>query len=245
MKTKMHVSPAIRTIINGREIPRQMVLEWEQRRAQIVLGKLGARPASLDLAGIRRQLLALKLELGAEGLMKTLRLELGISSPFAELTAAMSRGSRRFSVTELIVSGGTAEHFVDWFQARTRSNDELAMLSAAPDHYMIRTGAGGIQEVIETTGGAPFSTRFFIDYSDLSSLRSPPDQAYPHQIAGVARSAKGTALGGVRHQFRNEGQGFRAKLLVEFPLLILPQVVSGHQWHLASEFGNWIDACFA
>jgi hypothetical protein len=245
MKTKLHVNPSIRTIINGREIPRQAVLEWEQRRAQTVLRKLRVSPANQDLATLRRQLLDRKLELGAEGLMKALRLELGISSPLADLTAAMSRGSRRFSVTELIVSGGTAEHFVDWFHERTRNNDELTMLSAAPDHYIIRTNVDGVQEVVETTGGAPFATCFFINYSDLSSLRSPPDQAYPLQIAGVARSAKGIALGGVRHQFRNEGAGFRAKLLVEFPLLILPQVVSGHQWHLASEFGNWIDAAFA
>ncbi len=233
---------SIKTLINGKEIPRAAVLEWEKKRALVVLKKLGAKPVSDDLIVLRQQLAERKQMLGTEGMMKILRRELTISDPMAVLTAHLSFGYRRFSITELVSSEGTAEQFVEWFNERTRINDERAMLAATPDHFVIKTNADGSQEVVETNGGSPLAAHFFIDYEDLSILRSSVDPDYPLQLAGVARSASGVALGGVRHQFRNEETGFRAKLLVEYPLFILPQVLTGHQWHLASEFGNWIEA---
>jgi len=233
---------SIKTIINGKEIPRADVLAWETKRASTVLKKLGVKPVSSDLAIMHQQLANQKHELGTERILQLLHRELAISDLFAILTARLSFGARRYSMTELVVSHGTAEQFVEWFNERTQTNDELAMLAGTPDHYCIRTNNDGSQYVVETNGGSPLVAQFFIDYEDLSSLRSPVDPTYPLQIAGVARSANGLALGGVRHQFRNEGDGFRARLLVEYPLFILPQVLTGHQWHLASEFGNWIEA---
>lgn len=235
---------SIKTFINGKEIPRTHVMEWEKRRALSVLKKLGAHPISPNLADLQQQIAERKQELGSEALLKILRWELAISNPMSVVIAGLSFGARRFSVTELVTSHGTAEHFVEWFNERAKINDENAMLAGTPDHYLIRTNADGSQEVVETNGGSPLAAHFFIDYQDLSSLRSPIDAAFPWQIAGVARSSTGLAVGGVRHQFRNENGGFRARLLVEYPLLILPQVISGHQWHLASEFGNWIEAAF-
>lgn len=232
------MSLSIRTFINEREIPRNQVLDWERRRALVVLRKLGVKPESQALPALRRQLLARKQALGGAELLNILRWELALSTPMAVATAALSMGARRFSITELLVSAGTAEQFVDWFHERARLNDEAAMLGGTPDHYLIRTNPDGSQEVVETNGGSPLAARFFIDYEDLSSLRSPVDVSYPLQVAGVARTAGGRPIGGVRHQFRNEGTGFRARLLVEFPALMLPQVLSGHQWHLASEFGK-------
>ncbi|MEV6561482.1 hypothetical protein AB0M22_37590 [Nocardia sp. NPDC051756] len=76
----------------------------------------------------------------------------------------------------------------------------------------------------------------------MSSLCTPPDASFPHQIAGVARAQDGTAIGGVRHQFRDTATGFHARLTVEFPLPILPTMVAGHRWYLACEFSNWIEA---
>ncbi|PTQ90610.1 hypothetical protein C8N29_1028 [Agitococcus lubricus] len=235
----------ITTIINGHEIPRTHILDWEKHRAKVVLKKLGVQPIGEDLATLQSQLMARKQMLGTDGLLNRLRLDLALSSPTAALTAYLSRGARRFSVTELVVSSGTAEQFVDWFNQRAQINDEQSMIAATPDHYIIRTAPDGSQEVIETNGGSPLAARFFIDYQDLSSLRSAVEPSYPLQIAGVAKTKGGMPIGGVRHQFRNEGNGFRARLLVEFPLLILPQVISGHQWHLASEFSHWIEAAFA
>lgn len=234
----------IKTFINQQEISRAAVFAWEKKRALVVLKKLGVKPASDDLQVLRQQLAERKQAIGTEGMMKILRWELAVSNPMAVLTSHLSFGQRRFSITEILASRGNAEEFVEWFNERTRTNDERAMLAATPDHFVIKTNADGSQEVVETNGGSPLAAHFFIDYEDLSSLRSAVDPTYTLQIAGVARSSNGVALGGVRHQFRNEGTGFRARLLVEYPLFILPQVLTGHQWHLASEFGNWIEAAF-
>lgn len=71
---------------------------------------------------------------------------------------------------------------------------------------------------------------------------TPASPDYPIQIAGVARTHAGLPIGGVRHQFRNlpEG-GFESWNTVEFPKLVPKRMVSGHRWHLACEFGNWIE----
>lgn len=235
----------IRTFFAGQEIPRERVLQWELQRTLIVLKRLGGRPfGGEDLVTLRYQLLKRKLELGSDGIQRILRRELAIAQPVANLVARMSFGLRRYSVAELLADRGNAEEFAHWFLQRTALDDETAMLAAAPDHFVIRTNADGAQEVIETTGGSPLVGRFLIDYQDLSSLSSQPDNSYSHQVAGVARAENGLILGGVRHQFRNEGKGFRAKLTVEFPAMIVPGAVSAHRWHLACEFANWIEAAF-
>lgn len=235
----------IRTFMNGQEIPRAQVLAWEQQRALAVLKKLGVKPAAQDLPTLHRQLLARKAELGPEGLLHRLRWELAISDRAAALTAWLSRGARRYSVIELLVAQGSAEQFASWYEAAARRNNQAAMLGATPDHFVLRTDANDVMDVVETNGGSPLAARFFIDMHDLSSLRSPIDPAFPVRLVGVARSSNGTAIGGVRHQFRNEGSGFRARLTVEFPALMLPSVLSGHQWHLASEFANWVEMALA
>jgi len=240
------VTISIRTFIGGREIPRKKVLEWERDRALIVLKRLGGQPVGdEDLETLRHQVLDRKINLGSDGIRQILQRELAIAEPVASFIARISCGFRRYSVTELLVDRGSAQEFTDWFLERAELNDEIAMLAACPDHYVIRTNADGAQEVIETTGGSPLVGRFLIDYQDLSSLRSMPDPSYPYQAAGVARAESGLALGGVRHQFRNEGSGFRAKLTVEFPAMITPGSVSAHRWHLANEFSNWIEVAFS
>ena len=236
---------SIKTFIGGHEIPRWQVLEWERRRALVVLKRLGGKPrGNEDLETLKFQVLDRKITLGSDGIRQLLQRELAMAQPVANFVARISCGRRRFSVTELLVDRGSAKEFAEWFLKRTELNDEITMLAACPDHYVIRTNAEGAQEVIETTGGSPLVGRFLIDYQDLSSLRSSPDSLYPYQAAGVAKTETGLVLGGVRHQFRNEGFGFRAKLLVEFPAMIIPGAVSAHRWHLASEFSNWIEAAF-
>jgi hypothetical protein len=116
------------------------------------------------------------------------------------------------------------------------------MIDACPDHYIIALGSNGRQVVLETTGGSPFVSEFIVDYADISSLQSLQDPAFPHQVAGVARLRDGLAIGGVRHQFRQIGAGFQARLTVEFPMAMMGFMAAEHQWHLAAEFSNWIEA---
>jgi hypothetical protein len=89
------------------------------------------------------------------------------------------------------------------------------------------------QVVVETTGGAPFAAEFVIDYSDSSGIQTMPDPTYPVRIMGTARLKDGLIVGGVCRQFGQEGEGFRAKLSVEFPMMILPHMIAEHRWHLA------------
>lgn len=119
------------------------------------------------------------------------------------------------------------------------------MIAANPDHFLIDTAADGRQEVIETTGDSPLATRFFVDYDDTSPLVTPRDPTFALEAAGVARTDHGLAIGGVRHEFRDEPNGFHARLCVEFPLLTAPHMIAEHRWHLACEFGNWIEAAFS
>jgi hypothetical protein len=55
----------------------------------------------------------------------------------------------------------------------------------------------------------------------------------------------GTLIGGIRHQFRDEGDGVRALLTVELPWLIGPIAPAAHRWHLACEFSTWLEAAAA
>ena len=231
--------------IEGDRISPDRVAAWEQRSAAKALRKLGIRSDGRSLSQARERLLERKRQLGHDGIRARLRRELALSDLVARFVAWLSRGRRRYSVIEILSPAGTAEAFAHWFEEAARLNREEVMIAALPEHYLIATDASGRQEVIETNGGAPMVARFFVDYADLSSLCSAPDPAFPVQVAGVARAPGGTAIGGVRHQFRNEGRGFRARLTVEFPSLIMPSVVAGHRWHLACEFSNWIRAALA
>lgn len=233
----------IHVYINGQNVPNEDIIEWEIKRANIVLKKLGSKPFSKNIMSLRHQLRELKAKLGQEKIKEILKKELMLSDQLAKLTAWLSFGQRRYSITEIFVENAIAEQFVEWFEQCNKTNNEAAMLAGTPDHYVIST-TNGVQEVIETNGGAPLTARFYIDYDDLLSLRSKINPSFPLQIAGVAKSSDGIAIGGVRHQFRNEGNGFRARLTVEYPLLILPSIISGHQMHLANEFSNWISTAF-
>lgn len=234
--------PEITTILGGGSYSRADVMRREIIRARRALSKLGLRSTDGNLGSLREALRRRKTELGHSGIERQLAHDIRWSTHVARLTARASQGRRAFSVIELVVARGSAEGFVEWFNQRTQTDDEPAMLAAHPEHYLFRTGDDGHQEVWETNGGSPLAARFFIDYEDTSSLRTPPSPEYPIQVAGVARLADGLAIGGVRHQFRDEAGGFRALLTVEFPAVSLPTILRGHRWHLAIEFSNWIEA---
>ncbi|MEV0355517.1 hypothetical protein AB0H71_05565 [Nocardia sp. NPDC050697] len=226
--------PGIIATIGGQRRSREEVRAWESRRIAAAARKLGVTASGPEA------FVQLKLELGADEIRGRLARDIRWADRLARTQARVSPRRRR-SVTELHVDRGSATEFVAWFRHATGSSDEVAMLRACPDHFLIRSGPAG-QEVLETTGGSPLAARFVIDYEDLASLVTTPDPEFPHQIAGVARAADDTPIGGVRHQFRDTGAGFHARLTVEFPLPTLPTMVAGHRWHLACEFANWIEA---
>lgn len=225
-------------------VTRERVLAWEDKRIDAAAKKLGVTaPTERSLATRREAFLAQKLDLGSEEMMGRLHRDARAADLIGRLQARVSN-RRRISRIEIDATGGTAAEFVEFFETATATSDEAAMLRACPDHFVIRMGPAG-QEVLETNGGSPLAAFFAIDYEDVSSLVTAPDLAFPLQVAGVARASDGTAIGGVRHQFRDTADGFQARLTVEFPLPTLPTMVSGHRWHLACEFSNWIEAALA
>ncbi|MBX3564223.1 MAG: hypothetical protein KF730_06550 [Sphingomonas sp.] len=233
------------TIIDGVVHERDAVLAWEDRRMAAVRKRLGLARSSAPRDIQRKELLERKLALGHSGLRKLLGRKLWLSEKIARVSVAVSGKSRRFSVCEIEVARGSAAHFAKWFMDLNTVDGERAMLDACPDHYIITPDQQGRQIVVETTGGSPLPGEFTFDVDDISTLLTTADPSYPVQIAGVARLRDGLAIGGVRHQFREEGDGFRALLTVEFPGSVPAYMIAEHRWHLAVEFSNWIEAASA
>ncbi|ALG84897.1 hypothetical protein [Gordonia phthalatica] len=235
---------AITAMIGGRTHARADVLNWESRRIDAAAKKLGvAVPTSGDLNTRREAWLHAKRSLGDDEILRRLHRDTAVADALARSQARVSR-RRRLCLTELVVPGAASTAFTEWFTAITVESNRDEMERACPDHFVLRT-ADGIQEVVETNGGSPLAARFTIDYDDVSSLVTPIDPLFAHRLDGVARASDGTPIGGVRHQFRDTPAGVHARLVIEFPLLMLPSVVHGHRWHLACEFSNWFEACAA
>jgi hypothetical protein len=218
---------------------------WEAQRAARVAKKLGVSGRSAEIVILRRAIVERKLELGHDGIERLLARELRWSERVGRISAALSKGRRRLCTIELTADTGAAEIVPQWYQAATTTNDETPLIAACPDHYVLRTRRDGTQEVIETTGGAPLAVQMFFDASDLSTLTTTADAAFRTQWTGVARIADGTPVGGIRHQFQDAAAGFRVRLTIEFPLTTPHFMIRAHQWHLACEFSNWIEAANA
>ncbi|WP_433667983.1 hypothetical protein ACQP06_29650 [Nocardia sp. CA-136227] len=249
----------IRADLGGRRITRDQVRAWESRRAGAVLRKLAARLGERALAELlpdrtmaellgapldmqRVALTDLKIRLGHAGLYAVLERDLVVSERIARAGMAMSRGRTAHSAIRLEVPGYSAERFAAWFENLVLDNREAEMVDACPDHYLLRGLPDGRQEVVETTGGSPMPTRFLVDYTTTDDLTVPVDPRYPIQIAGQAVLDDGLVIGGVRHQFRDQGGTLNALLTVQFPATLPGRFIRQHRWHLAVEFSNWLIA---
>jgi hypothetical protein len=208
-----------------------------------VCKKLGMSVPAGDLVTQRQALVQKKIELGHDALEQLLAREMRWSQRSEGVITRLSRGRRRLCTVELTGTGGSGEVMPQYYQAAMEAGDEAALLAACPDHYILCAEAEDLQQVIETTGGAPLAARIFLDSSDVSTVTTHADPAFPVQWVAVGGSARtGPAAGAIRHQFRDEPNGFRARLTGEFPVLVPPHLIRAHQWHLACEFSNWIEA---
>lgn len=259
----MQTTPAtITCFMDGKAIVRDEVLSHEVRRLVHVWRKLrahAARPPRSELndmlvrwpvpidgvAQWRRDLLALKQQIGSDRLRRILAAELALAGATQALLVGASFGRYALSVTDVHCDRGSAEGFVQWFAARVAANDQAAMLVAHPDHYVIETLPNGFQYVLESTGGSPFPTQFDIDYNNASGNPTPLVAELPVRVGGVALS-RGKPIGYAFHQFGDrQGGGFHGRLTVAFPKATPWFMIDGHQWHLACEFSNWIEAYLA
>jgi hypothetical protein len=233
----------IRVRFGGRAVPLARVRDWEAKRAVTRLHRLGRAVPAGDVRVLRKALLDARTSIGRDATERRLARQITLSDRTLRTIARLSGRRRRLCQVELFAPGATAVQLPSWYLGRLRADDEPAFLAACPDHHLFRpsTNPRG-QEVWETTGGAPFASRFYFAAEVTTGLVTPADPGYPVQLAGAAKLADGTIIGGIRHQFRDEDDGTRALLTVEFPWLIGPLTPSAHRWHLACEFTNWFDA---
>ncbi len=90
------------------------------------------------------------------------------------------------------------------------------------------------------------SGRAALDDADTDAVTTQADPAFPVQwIAVGGTGGDGPPTGAIRHQFHDEPSGFAARLTGEFPVATPPWLIRAHQWHLACEFSNWIEAASA
>ncbi|ADG78831.1 hypothetical protein [Tsukamurella paurometabola] len=250
------MTPRITTSINNTVIEQGDIDAWESRRARAVVRKLarhlgqrgfreatGDNPANLvalPADDLRAALTAAKLALGPVGTYAMLKRELAASERVARVGARQRRFA--FAHTSIRVEDVSADGFARWFTSLVDEDRRVQMLSACPDHYLLRRTPSGHQEVVETTGGAPAASRFVVDYTATTGVAIPSDSTFPLQIAGEARLDDGPVIGGVRHQLRDRGGAMEASLSVQFPALTPRRLLRAHEWHLACEFGNWARA---
>lgn len=229
--------------IEGTQLPQSQVDAWEQRRMKAASRFLDVPiPATDDLNSVRIALAEAKRSIGYEQLVKRLRIRLRIADVMAKIFGWISGRRRTSCVVTVQVDGLSAEKIASGLQAVWLSPspaNDVANLSACPDHYALVARDDERLEVIEATGGSPLPTQFFVDGSDESGLTTTRDSSYSHQAAGTARLKDGTVIGGIRHQFRDADKGADVRLCVEFPASMPRYFIRQHQLHLACEFGNW------
>jgi hypothetical protein len=235
---------SIRARIGGRTVSRGEVLDWEAQRLRRVCGKLNLSAPAGTVSDRRRRLLEHKLAIGRDGLERRLDRELRWSARSAAATRLLSAGRRRICTIELSGRSGSAERMPAFYRSAIDAGDDAVLLEACPDHYVLSRDRGGADVVLETTGGSPLAARIYLHEGDVGPVLTAADPDYPVQWVAIGRAvADGPALGAIRHQFRDEADGFRAILTGEFPAALPPRMIRAHEWHLACEFSNWIEAC--
>ncbi|MFD4351383.1 hypothetical protein ACFWPX_02430 [Nocardia sp. NPDC058518] len=250
----------LRTYIDGHLVDHGKVVEWERRRLSVAAARLSKDYIGLltgeldsllarfavdvdDIPAARAALARARVLIGPQGLRELLAGELVASETATRATLAASGGRWVVATVEIASDRGSAQGFIDTFDRARVNNDQAFWTDACPDHYIIATLPDRRQEVVEVTGGAVLASRFLVTYTDPSKVVAPVDPAYPLSVAGAATLSDGELIGGVCHQFRDEpGGGFRSQLKVAFPAAVPGLYVTEHQWHLATEFGNWIAA---
>lgn len=244
------MSSSLEVRIDGVVVTPTQIENWERRRVQAVLAKLrralkvqaSAHGDPGDLLSQREELLRLKEQLGRSGLREALRGSLRMACFATKLMVRLSGSRRKQCVVEMRVAHCSAQQLsqgIDDLMAKDTAANRRINLLVCPDHYVLEPRAN-VLEVIETTGGSPFPAQFFMKFDDDSGVKTPRDAVFPYQSTGTARLSDGMVIGGVRHQFRDEGNGALIRLMVEFPQPTLQHMIREHQWHLACEFTHWV-----
>ena len=231
----------MKIMIEGKDFTQQELEEWKKKRVRKVLRNLKKSLSAPD-DDLCKRLTDIKMDMSYEEITSSIHGKLAIGRIGMKIAVVLSGGKRKTARTTLYADGITVEKLgviIDALMMEGTEEFRRVNLGACPDHYVLRT-EGATLEVIETTGNTPVPTQFFITFNDETGLKEPRDGDYPYQSVGIAKLKDGTVIGGVRHQFRNYGNGIEAKAVVEFPAMCPASIVKEHQKHLGAEWSSWI-----
>lgn len=246
----------LKVYVDGKELPINEIEDWERKRSAEVAKYLKSEfnksvpleilnpNNNLDINYIREELVKAKLSIDENHIRLKLKNKLKFSNISARFLNIASLGKRKSSVVEIVGQDCNVEKVfkeINNLMLKNSPENLKLCLMGSPDHYILKGHKNNIQEIIETTGGAPIQSQFFISYGDEDGISYPKGESYPMQMAGICRLSNGTVIGDVRHQYRSEGTGFRVKLADGFPIIFPKKLIEAHQMHLACEFLIWYD----
>jgi len=208
-------------LIDGVEVSELELLRYEVKRAQTAAFLLYEK-------------------MGAPAVASLLKEDIETMERIESEWSRRSAGEWAGSITEIRVNGGSAAGFLKWFQGRVSSDDRAVMFNAHPEHYAVVKAPDGRVSILETTGGWKLPSLFYARFTqDERDAAEAPDPALPVRLIGHLESEDGELRGRVLHQFGDTAYGFRARLGIYWPAKAEPEMIKGHQWHLACEFVNW------
>lgn len=179
-------------------------------------------------------------KIGPARMAELLKDEIAEIERFHEEWVERSAGQWVGSVTEIHVEGGSAAGFLQWFQARMAADDTKTMAYAHPEHYAVFNAPDHRVAILETSGNwrGPSLVYARFNQNELDAVEAV-DPQLPVRMIGVLETEDGEPRGRVLHQFADTASGFRGRLGIYWPAEADPDMVKGHQWHLALEFTNW------
>ena len=152
--------------INDKLVKREDVFSEELKRSKIAMERLGVHVDSDDLGEIRKALVARKMELGHEKIKHLCASDTKKAAFLTGMLRVFSFGKVKPCRMEVYAKGISAKEFIEWFEETNAKADESSLVYAHPEHYIIHNTPDGCQEIYETSGGAPCTAHFVIDFSD-------------------------------------------------------------------------------
>ncbi|MDG6896246.1 hypothetical protein [Volucribacter amazonae] len=212
----------VTTKINQQIVSREQILAKELERSRVAL-------------------LLLKEKLGADNIRELLAED---CAEMAELLRQWSKNSTTYkpSITLLEVEDLSKEEFLGWFHQINQDNQQAKLLGAMPEHYLIEPKDNS-QELIETMGlyGKPVHCQLIFADPEQADIPLDPDYETQMFVKGVHIDNGEDIHIRALHEFKNTATGMQVKLGIYFPEHTPDEMVTGHQWHLAIEFNNWLE----
>lgn len=228
--------------IDGKPFSKESITEWEQNKTEKTVRFLKKRiPMNREICNAD-ELADWKASLPEETMRKAIAKLNALCAWITGIAVRLSNGKRKISIAEIDIDFADAKTIYNLFMETMIQNTPENLrcnLRANPEHFVLKGIDEHTQEVIEISGGIPFPEQFFIRYGDEEGLVSKAEADYPYQASGVAFLKNGMKIGGVRHQMKDNENGCRIKLMVEFPSIMPDANIRAHQYHLACEFYNW------